>query len=186
MADQQKPNPGDELLDSLLAAYSDVEPRPGMETRLLANLRAESLSGVRNQRWGWRWLWAGAGVVAPAVALVVIYWSQIPGLPSPPQIKALGPPSLPPTVMSHESGRRLNRGPQISRPASVSIVDLRQQVFPTPAPLSDQERLLLRYLAGTPRDEVAAQSRVDEPAEETGPLGPQVQQFTATEGQIGR
>jgi hypothetical protein len=39
----------------------------------------------------------------------------------------------------------------------------RPAVFPTPTPLSEQEQLLLRYYAGTPREEVIAQSHPDEP-----------------------
>ena len=41
--------------------------------------------------------------------------------------------------------------------------DIRQEVFPSPAPLSEQERLLLGYLAGTPQEEVIAQSRQERP-----------------------
>ena len=32
----------DDMLDSLLANYSSAEPRPGLETRILANLRGEA------------------------------------------------------------------------------------------------------------------------------------------------
>jgi hypothetical protein len=39
----------------------------------------------------------------------------------------------------------------------------RPAVFPTRTPLSEQEQLLLRYYAGTPREEVVAQSHPDEP-----------------------
>jgi hypothetical protein len=39
----------------------------------------------------------------------------------------------------------------------------RPAIFPTPTPLSEQEQLLLLYLARTPREEVVAQSHPDEP-----------------------
>jgi hypothetical protein len=48
---------------------------------------------------------------------------------------------------------------------------MRGDVFPTPVPLSEQEKLLLRYVAGTARDEIMAQSRADPDkgaAEESG------------------
>ena len=43
MADQEKDKQMqiDEMLDSLLANYSSAEPRPGLETRILANLREQ-------------------------------------------------------------------------------------------------------------------------------------------------
>src|SRR5207302_1723075 len=56
--------------------------------------------------------------------------------------------------------------------------DIRQEVFPSPAPLSEQERLLLGYLAGTPQQEVIAQSRPERPLIDETPEGqpaPEVQ-----------
>jgi hypothetical protein len=46
--------------------------------------------------------------------------------------------------------------------ATLALRD-RPAVFPTPTPLSEQEKLLLSYVAGTPREEVIAQSHPDEP-----------------------
>ena len=39
---QEKDHKLDAMLDNLLSTYSSVEPRPGLETRILANLREES------------------------------------------------------------------------------------------------------------------------------------------------
>jgi hypothetical protein len=51
-----------------------------------------------------------------------------------------------------------------TRPQSAALaLNERPAVFPTPTPLSEQEKLLLSYLAGTPREEVIAQSHSDEP-----------------------
>ena len=38
---------------------------------------------------------------------------------------------------------------------------IKQDVFPSPSPLSEQEKLLFRYLAHTPRAEIIAQSHPD-------------------------
>ncbi len=48
MADQEKDKQMqiDEMLDSMLANYSSVEPRPGLETRILANLREAARKGI--------------------------------------------------------------------------------------------------------------------------------------------
>ena len=40
MFDEQKDEPLDELLNDLLSEYSVVEPRPGLQTKILAGLRA--------------------------------------------------------------------------------------------------------------------------------------------------
>jgi hypothetical protein len=52
--------------------------------------------------------------------------------------------------------------PTAHRNATLALNE-RPAVFPTPTPLSEQEKLLLSYLAGTPREEVVAQSHPDEP-----------------------
>ena len=188
MTEQEKRKELDELLDSLLASYSDVEPRPGIETRLLANLRAHSLSTDRNPRPIWRWFLAAAGAVAIAVSLLVIYISRPADLPQPPKIRAAGPPSLPAVPVLKHAPRHVGkqRVPQRNVPASIVVADVRRQVFPTPSPMSDQERLLLRYLAKTPGEEVAAQSHGDKPEETLEAPVPQSQQFTGTETQSSR
>ncbi|HEY2115922.1 MAG TPA: hypothetical protein VGJ51_12580, partial [Candidatus Angelobacter sp.] len=49
-------------------------------------------------------------------------------------------------------------------PQNVTLaLNQRPAVFPTPTPLSEQERLLLQYYRGTPREEMIAQSHPDEP-----------------------
>jgi hypothetical protein len=59
----------DRMLDAALAKYAAVEPRTGLEERVLANLRAEQ-ARVPDQAW-WRWsaIAAVAAVVVVAVAL---------------------------------------------------------------------------------------------------------------------
>ncbi len=73
MADQEKDKRMqiDDMLDSLLANYSSAEPRPGLETRILANLRETE----RQASQGWRnfkWLWAGVVAAAIVMAAVLI------------------------------------------------------------------------------------------------------------------
>jgi hypothetical protein len=172
MAEEEKHNRLDELLDSLLTAYSDAEPRPGMKTRLLANLRARSLSRARSQRLSWRWLTAGAAAMALTAVLVAIYASRIPPLADLPRIAAAGVPALASTPAVKKSSAVVKKKPPQQKTESARVVEVRQEVFPTPAPLSFQERLLFRYLAETPPEEVAAHSHSDEPAEPSVPLGP--------------
>jgi hypothetical protein len=52
----------DELLDSLLSGYSAAEPRPGLETRILANVRAQAAQRRR----------ASIATLAAAAAMLMI------------------------------------------------------------------------------------------------------------------
>jgi len=179
MADQEKQL--DPLLDSLLANYADAEPRPGFETRLLAALREPK------PRLRFGWLWAAAAGVAMAAAVFAVYYSQSAELPPPPRIEAAGPPVLAPPIFSHpgtvvvEGTTRHPGKLRIEPPALVSVAGPRQEVFPTPEPLSEQERLMMQYLRGTPREEVAAHAREDEPVEKTEPSRPESQRMNGAE-----
>jgi hypothetical protein len=171
MADQKKDKQMDELLDSLLAAYSSSEPRPGLETRILANLRDAESREPRSAAWNFKWLWAGMAVAA---ALIIIAVALIGG-----RHRIAAPPAVVQTQQPAPSQPEVQRGapvraantahPRVPRSGEVRPVNStlalnqRPQVFPTPTPLSEQEQLLLRYFAGTPREEVVAQSRPEEP-----------------------
>lgn len=182
MAEQEKERQLDQLLDSLLAQYSQAEPRPGMQTRLRAILRAEILTPVKRERWHVRWLLAGAGAAALAAVMFALYVSRVPPVAKPPVIPVAGVPVLPPTrpvtVPNKNPQRQKSR---VEPPQVASKADMRQEVFPTPNPLSEQERLLLRYLAGTPGEEVATHAREDEPPEKGGPLVPESQRISGAE-----
>lgn len=186
MSEQDQRRHVDELLDSLLATYSDAEPRPGMETRLLANLRTASRQQIDNQAWAWKWLLAGAAAVGVVAVLFAVYWSRTPVVP-PPKIQMAGPPTrplAPGTSPPHESGHRKNRRVALpDAPPSARPEEVREALFPTPTPLSEQERLLMRYLAATPRTEIAAQSHKDKLMDDAGSLDPGAQRLNGTEGQ---
>ena len=179
MADQEKQL--DQLLDSLLANYTDVEPRPGLETRLLATVREVQASSASPPHL-WRWLLAGAGALAMALAVFAVYYSRLAELPEAPRIQVAGPPTLPPTIkVSGQYLKPHRQKLQVESPLLVAHVDVRQEVFPTPIPLSEQERLLLRYLAGTPRDEIVSHAHEDEPIEKTEPFRPESQRINGAE-----
>ena len=69
--DQEKDRQTDEMLDSLLANYSSAEPRPGLETRILANLR-EAEKKAPQGWWNFKWIWAGAVAAAVVIAMVLV------------------------------------------------------------------------------------------------------------------
>jgi hypothetical protein len=76
-----------------------------------------------------------------------------------PQIQPHAPIARQETARIHRSKTSTQAPPQNATLA----LSQRPAVFPTPTPLSEQEKLLLSYLAGTPREEVIAQSHPEEP-----------------------
>ena len=172
MSDQEKDKQMqiDDMLDSMLANYSSAEPRPGLETRILANLR-DAEKKAPQRWWSFKWFWAGMVAAALIVAAVliggrhrveppknVIVKTNQRG-PQPEEIQPQAPAVRNETARIH---RRKPSTPTLPQNATLALKD-RPAVFPTPTPLSEQEQLLLRYYAGTPREEVVAQSHPDEP-----------------------
>ncbi len=132
----------DELLDASLRHYAGGEPRSGLEGRVLAGVRARQQAARRRTAWAWA---AGMAAVAVMVTLLVIAWPRHQPAPMPltakaparlstPGVAKSAPPVQPPVI--HRT----------RRPAQPSRVDTRPQQFPTPRPLSEQEKLLLVYV----------------------------------------
>jgi hypothetical protein len=176
MTDHDQEKHLDELLDSALSAYSSAEPRPGLETRILAQVR-EAAGTTGSPSRNWRWLWAGAVAVA-AVLLIAVWigWHTQSPAPTNNVVRTNKPPaqpaprfesSAPVTASNPANHRRRERG--VHSPQTVAIAVPRQPVFPEPTPLSEQEKLLLSYYAQTPRQELIAQSHPDEPSPVAAP-----------------
>jgi hypothetical protein len=171
MADQEKDKRIDEMLDSLLANYSAAEPRPGLETRILANLRERPEKETVQGWWNFKWIWAGM-VTAAIIIAAVLMSVRRPIEPPANVIVKNNQPAAQPQIQPHapiapkETARVYRRKssavPTVQQNAALAL-NKRPAVFPTPTPLSEQEKLLLSYLAGTPREEVIAQSHPDEP-----------------------
>jgi len=173
MADQEKDKRMqiDDMVDSLLANYSSAEPRPGLETRILANLREAEEKKTSQGWWNFKWLWAGAVAAAIIVAVVLIGGRQRVAPPTHVMVKtspAVPQPEIQPHApIARQETARVHRRksltvPTVHRNGTLALNE-RPAVFPTPTPLSEQEKLLLSYLAGTPREEVIAESHPDEP-----------------------
>lgn len=154
-----------ELLDRSLEHYRAAEPRPGLEQRLLARIAS---APALAPRWGWQFA-ATAGVAI--LSLVALYVSfrpassiPMPGLADEPTMaraeSAVDPSPLEPTVPVVVSGRTS------SSPESVSAAPLVRATFPASRELSEQERLLFRFLQTAPRETQLALVR----AESTSPI----------------
>jgi hypothetical protein len=171
MADQEKDKQMqiDDMLDSLLASYSSAEPRPGLENRILANLREQAEEDAPHGWWNFKWLWAGAVAAVIIVAALLIGGRHRVAPPTHVIVKtspAVPQPEIQPRapIARNETVRiRPRKSLAPTRPQNAALaLNERPAVFPTPTPLSEQEKLLLSYLAGTPREEVVAQSHPDD------------------------
>lgn len=161
----------DELLDSMLSTYSAAEPRPDLETMVLAKLR-DAENREESRSWNSRWLWAGAAVMAAAVLLIFLSTARHSRMAVPENVAVQKQPPAQSQPQEQQAlpagaGNMVHHQRQKHAPVRVENAGLalsqRPSVFPTPTPLSDQERLLLSYYARTPREELIAQSHPDEP-----------------------
>jgi hypothetical protein len=146
-------------LDMALARYAAVEPRPGVEERILASMRAER-ARVPDRAW-WRWT-AVIAVAAAVIVAVALAWRA--GKQERPvvaihrtnttqesqkqpvyNVPATGDRSLEP-----RPGRKRIQRAVPSVAAGVPKLDQ----FPSPQPLSEQEKLLASYVAEYPENAV--------------------------------
>ena len=133
----------DKILDGALSSYSREEPRPGLENRVLSRIRA-----ARERR---RFEWLRWAIAIPALAcflLAVTFWSTRPSISKPAQpaqaIGQTGPiakaaPIAPVRGKVKVKGRRARR---MSLP--------KREEFPTPEPLTDEERELMAFVKLAP------------------------------------
>ena len=164
MADKEKDKQIDEMLDSLLAKYSSAEPRPGLETRILANLREAEEKKAPQGWWSFKWVWAGAVAAAIVIAVVLIGERNRTTPPANIIVKTNQPAPQPQTqphapAVRNEAAiahRRKPSTPTLPQHATLALSE-RPANFPTPVPLSEQERMMFTYLANTPKEVVIAQ-----------------------------
>jgi|HubBroStandDraft_6_1064221.scaffolds.fasta_scaffold26161_3 hypothetical protein len=154
----------DRMLDAALAKYAAVEPRTGLEERVLANLRAEQ-ARVPDQAW-WRWSAIAAVAAVVVVAVALSLRSDKPSHPDvanhpPTPIEAAKERATGIISIAHRSGTRPAR-PSTARkpgmrplPPEVTIARApKLEQFPSPQPLSEQEKLLQNYVAENPEQAV--------------------------------
>jgi hypothetical protein len=157
----------DRELDAALARYAAVEPRAGLEARVLAHLQAERERLSARSGWGWKSVTALAAAVLILAAVLV--WTsgrrtqavhhesaatphaQVAGNGA---NRPEGPPT--PTVTSKAS----SRGAHHSHRLATTVPKLEQ--FPSPQPLSEQEKMLATYVAEYPEHAVlVARARME-------------------------
>jgi hypothetical protein len=158
----------DRALDAALASCLSVEPRPGLEDRVIAQLHAERHVSARRS-WGRGWGWGFAAALAVFALLAAMTWKLAdarklsiagqPPLKVPSPTLGLSDPVKPEASLdsAHDrvsvqrvSGRRGGeRLPKLDR-------------FPSLRPLSEQEKILAYYINENPeKAALVAEARMD-------------------------
>ena len=164
----------DRQLDAALSNYAAVEPRTGLEQRILANLRAEREHAAL-QPW---WHWPAAGALMAGILLTAfIAWrsekqvQNIAAQSAPTTVKTTGQPAMQATnhsgsavIRPRHAGSGKQRGRHAtSHPLPVEVSAPKLDQFPSPRPLSEQEQTLARYVAKYPEHaSLIAQARTEE------------------------
>ena len=164
--DTAKRDPLDEQIDAALAKYAHVEPRVGLEERVLANLRSQPqpVRGI------WWWRWAAVGAMAVLV-LALLAWrldiqtkGRVVRQPVTPDQKvqpqvAINTPSTPvqPTPVSLRHVKK-----QASRRVALAVSEPKLDQFPSPQPLTPEELALARYVKQFPEEATLIAKAQDE------------------------
>lgn len=159
MHDDETNSFADQLLNAALAGYADEQARPGLEQRILAHLAEQPQPAAW---WAWRWLPAGA------MALVALLAGALLLFPGREATREAPPSSAPPSVASAPSPPAVS-GPEAlptplrARAPQAASASVRVAQFPTPSSLTEEERVLIRYLDSSPREVLVASVRTGGP-----------------------
>ena len=151
----------DHALDAALAKYAAIEPRAGLEGRILAKLRTAS-EPAPDRAW-WRW-GAMAAVAAALLVAVALGWRTgkppDPAVADHPSPASQAPQPGPQVVSNGHEDEVQPRGPHhlqaATHHAQLSVVAAvpRLEQFPSPLPLSEQEKILASYVSRFPEHAV--------------------------------
>ena len=148
----------DRVLNEALAPQ-EIEPRAGLERRILASLRAQP----EPRPWR-RWMrtWVPVAVAAVVIALAVgLRMTDLTPAVKPPMVVERQPSMAPAPKIIPAPAVRAHVRPRLGSPATLVIAASvtppeppRQDVFPSPEPLSEQERLFYQFVRQSPREAV--------------------------------
>jgi hypothetical protein len=146
----------DRALDAALAQYAAVEPRAGLEQRVLARLQSES---ARLPKHSW-WQWSAAGIAVLLALTLALAWisnrlEKTVGQRHPLAPIGIAQPSATQVAVDGETEpirqRHKTTPHQVHRPVVVADEPKLDQ-FPSPRPLSEQEKLALEYVERFPEE----------------------------------
>jgi hypothetical protein len=175
----------DRVLDAALAKYAAAQPRQGLEERVLANLRVERARAPYRAWWHWSVMAAltAAVIVALAIGWKSDEWSH-PRMANHPSATTPAPKEASRIVtngggtahrLRPQNGgairRRVVHRSQIEAVIAANPSSPKLDAFPSPQPLSEQEKILADYVAQYPehaaliaqaRTKALRQDRIDE------------------------
>jgi|HubBroStandDraft_3_1064219.scaffolds.fasta_scaffold04001_3 hypothetical protein len=170
----------DRELDAALANYAAIEPRPGLEERILTTLRAGQKPAVQHSWWNWPALGVTASVlIVLAISLAWKSGKQAQNITEHQSATPARGNKETGTRMATNSARSPAHPAVLDRPASHRIREGHAIIgsgpklaqFPSLRPLSEQEQLLVRFVREFP-EEAALIARVQAESEkETEELG---------------
>lgn len=155
---ERENDPLDRALDAALAKYSAVEPRAGLQGRVLANLQAQS-GNARAAAWRY---WAVAGAMAVLILIVAVFLSQRTRKPELVKVPShITQQDIEPAQTANSADQpRIPQGhvPSVNTAAMRRAHHSRHSPvlakaaphlpeFPSLEPLSDQEKMLADYVA---------------------------------------
>jgi hypothetical protein len=164
----------DELLDASLKRFGGEEPRAGLEMRVLAGVRSRQ-GAARRRRLVWA-LAACAGILAAIV--LVVHSAHAPNrrpvtsasgahrAPLQAATTAASPGSADSRIRSPRLVQGPREKPRTPKPAVRATKPSRPEQFPTPMPLTEQEKLLLTYFANTTKPDLLVETNKAEGAAE--------------------
>lgn len=145
-------------LNAAIAKYAAIEPRAGLEDRILTNL----LSQVDQPAVSWLRpiAWESIAVALLAIGMVAAISILLPSVHRQPIVEVQHPPAVrrhadvpidtqptaKPAPLAKETMRKQ------FHPVAASIAAPHMETFPSPQPLSQQERILERYVNNYPAD----------------------------------
>lgn len=146
----------DRLLDKALAKYAAVEPRVGLQERILANLRAQHT--LVDRAW-WRWVFVAAAALV-VVAAFLAWRTTGPSHPVAVNHRTVETQPVPThatqVAKSTAEGKPPHPLPAKKQPrqssAAMVATDPKLDVFPSPQPLTEEELALAQYVRNFPRD----------------------------------
>ena len=141
----------DRMLDAALKQYAAVQPREGLEGRIVARIRSQSAERA-SHAW-WRWFTAAAAVGALALIITMALRPHAKPQPSVAQHLSVTVP-VPKVAATSQPTKAVQRPKRRLQPAADTQVAKalpKLDQFPSPQPLSEQEKLLASYVAVYPK-----------------------------------
>ena len=150
----------DDLLDGALKHYVEVEPRAGLEGRVLARLAA---AGRQSRGWT-RLAWGFAVAASVCAAVVIAVFMRSPHsqqVISVHQVTASSDSAHQNLVPIPHKPRR-TAVPHFTAKSELAKVLPRRSEFPSRRPLSEQETMLVEYVDRYPQDAILVAKEQDE------------------------